>query len=208
MKSAAFSSLLCIVAVAAFASIYLGCEDTGTTDTPVENSSVNFVNFDSVSPGVKSGDFLAVSGVTFTTGQIPDGVAVNDTITLSNPADQIEILSNDDAISSPNFAVALVIVGSEDILMSFDGPVNFVSLYSDDNPAENPDIIRLLALEPTGKANEFIVMKIDTAFDDAHDSLHVDNYLSVASDKPFSDALFQTLTEAEGFDNLTFTYSR
>src|SRR5262245_32956469 len=95
------------------------------------------VNFDNLNPGTKLGGVLAASGVTFTTGQIPDNVAVNDIITISSAIHQFEILSNEDAISPPNFAVAYESTfgtADLDVLMSFASPVNFVSLYSDDSP--------------------------------------------------------------------------
>ena len=41
------------------------------------------INFDNLSAGVQAGDVLAGSGVIFTTGNIPNIVAVNDIITLS-----------------------------------------------------------------------------------------------------------------------------
>ena len=165
------------------------------------------VNFDNLNTGVNPGNVLAASGVTFTTCQTPDAVAVGDIIVISNPVDQFEILTEDgfseDAISSPNFAVGLGL-GTSDVLMTFADPVNEVALFSDDCPSETPDLIRLLALNPTDKVNEFKVVAIHNGLDDASDFLHIGNYMFVESNTKFSAALFQTITEAEGFDNLTF----
>jgi hypothetical protein len=164
------------------------------------------INFDNLSAGVKSGDVYAALGVKFATCQSPNAVALNSVITLSQCTQGFQILTNDDAISPPSFAVARGL-GTKDVLMSFTNPVNYVEVFSDDNPTEAPDMIRLIALEPTGKKNQFKVVAIDISVDNKTGFV-LNNRLVVSSKNPFSAALFQTMTEAEGFDNLSFTLSK
>jgi hypothetical protein len=116
--------------------------------------------------------------------------------------DGFQILANSDAVSPPNFAAADPL-GTTDVLMTFTNPVNFVELYSDVNKTESPDIIRLIALEPTGAPHQFKVVNYYQSLDNKT-GVNGDNRLNVAAPS-FSAALFQTLTEPEGFDNLTFT---
>ncbi len=125
------------------------------------------VNFDNVSAGLNlQGNLLIGSGVTLTTGTIPNLVAVGDTITLSSPDPHFDIFNNADAISLPNFGVAHG-GGFNDVLFSFTTPVTSVSVTSDDSPGEAADIIRLLALAPTGSPNQFTVLAIDSKLDNA-----------------------------------------
>lgn len=162
------------------------------------------VNFDTVAAGVnQDGNLFIGSGVSFTTGTIPNAVAVGDTITLAGPDAHFDILGNADSISPPNFAVARA-AGFNDLLMNFTTPVTSVSVTSDEAPAEAADIIRLLALAPTGTPNQFTVLGLDSKTDNALSAPA--NLLSVAlGGSSFSFALFQTTTEQEGFDDLTFT---
>jgi hypothetical protein len=170
--------------------------------TPFTANAV-VVNFDSVAAGSNLvGNLLIGSGVSFTTGTIPNAVAVGDTIALSSPDPHFDIFGNANAISLPNFAVARG-GGFNDLLISFTLPVTLVSVTSDDAVGEAADIIRLLALEQTGP-NQFMVLALDSKSDNAVSAPA--NLLSVTLGGPsFSFALFQTTTEQEGFDDLTFT---
>ncbi len=64
-------------------------------------------------------------------------------------------------------------------------------------------MIRLIAVAPTGNPNEFQVIAVAEASDNATTS--PGNLLSLTGLPPFSFAIFQTTTEQEGFDNLNFT---
>jgi len=171
--------------------------------TPFTANAV-VVNFDTVAAGLNlEGNILIGSGVSFTTGTIPNAVLVGDTITLSSPDPHFDIFGNADAISPPNFAVARA-AGFNDLLMNFTTPVTSVSVTSDDSPGEVADVIRLLALAPTGTPNQFTVLGLDSKSDNAISAPA--NLLSVSlGGASFSFALFQTTTEQEGFDDLTFT---
>jgi hypothetical protein len=166
------------------------------------------VNFDNVVAAPAGtlfpGNTFGANGVTFTSGSIPNTVNVGDTISFSNPVNQMLVLGNPDCISPPNFAAAADVFGvNNDILMSFSTPVTSVQLTSDDHPFESPDIIRLLALAPTANPNQFVVLALAEGLDNA--TMPPDNLLSVSfGGLPFSSALFQVTTEAEGFDDLTF----
>jgi hypothetical protein len=59
------------------------------------------IDFDSLLPGINAGNVLLGSGVEFTTGIIPDAVAVGDTITLSSPDPRFSVFGDDNAISPP-----------------------------------------------------------------------------------------------------------
>jgi len=165
--------------------------------------AAEIIDFDALSAGVQPWDVLSASGVMFTTGNIPNAISVGSEVTLINVDQRFEIFANNDAISPPNFAVALG-GGLNDLLMSFTTPVISVTVTSDDFIGEPQDLIRLLALEPTSNPYQFIVLALDEGFDNAISS--PDNLLTVdAGGTPFEYALFQTTTEQEGFDDLTFT---
>ena len=87
--------------------------------------------------------------------------------------------------------------------MSFSTPITAISVNSDSAPAEIADVIRLIAVAPTGNPNEFQVIAVAKASDNATTS--PGNLLSLTGLPPFSFAIFQTTTEQEGFDNLNFT---
>lgn len=162
------------------------------------------VNFDGLTAGVQQGNVLAGSGVVFTTGDVPDAVNVGDTITLANPVSEFEVFAQPaNAVSPPNFATARN-VGVKDVLISFISPVTFVSLRTDHFAPESAEVVRLLALAPTGTPNQFQVLAIAQGLDDAV-SAPADTLSVALGGTPFRFALFQTTTEAEGFDDLTFT---
>jgi hypothetical protein len=153
------------------------------------------------------GATFAASGVTFTSGSIPNAVSVGTVFTLTNIDAQMLVVGNGNSISPPNFAAASsVFLGTaDDLLMSFATPVTSLQLTTDDaNPdAGGADVVRLLALESTGNPSEYRVLASVSGLDDAISS--PGNLLSVnLSGTPFSFALFQATTEPEGFDNLTF----
>lgn len=168
-------------------------------------------DFDSVGPFTPDngipipGNTFASSGVTFFSGDIPNSVSINDIVTFDNVTQNILIFSNVIAISPPNSISSSGVyeATSNDLLMSFDNPITSLELITDDGVPENPDIVRLLALEPTGNPFEFQVLGVEQAFDDGVSA--IDNQMSInLGGIPFSYALFQTTTEAEAIDNLTF----
>lgn len=162
-------------------------------------ASAVLIDFDSLAAGEQNGDVLAASGVTFATGSIPNMIVGPFTFLNFDPRFSIFASS---AVSLPNIAVALG-GGFNDVLMSFSTPITSISVNSDSAPGEAADVIRLIALAPTGNPNEFQVIAVAEAFDNATTS--PGNLLSLAGLPPFSFAIFQTTTEQEGFDNLNFT---
>jgi hypothetical protein len=168
------------------------------------------VNFDNVvaSPSgtLFPGNTFAASGVTLTSGSIPDGVAVGDIITLSGPLDQIIIVGDAPSISPPNFAIGAQVLGpANDVLLSFSTPVTSVQLTTDDAFPEihGGNLVRLLALASTSAPFQYQVLALAEALDNA--TCAPGNLLSVSlGGEPFSFALFQVTTEAEGFDDLAF----
>lgn len=168
------------------------------------------LNFDTVTAGENGslfpGNTFAAQGVTFTSGSIPNTVdAAGETFTLASIDNQLLVLGNNNNISIPNFAAASGVFGiSNDLLMSFSIPVTSVQVTTDDASPDGggAQIVRLLALAATANPNEFSVLAAAQGLDDATTSPA--NQLSVALATPFSFALFQVTTEAEGFDNLVF----
>ena len=177
--------------------------------SPAVNAQV-VINFDdqAVAPGTAQfpGNTYAGSGVSFTSGNITNTVAVGDTITLFDAISQFTIANNPAAsISGTNFGVTAFGVNTTDVLFGFSTPVTAAQLTTDDQAGEVGDVVRLLALAPTANPNEFTVLALAQGLDDATTSPA--NLLSVSlpGNLPFSFALFQTTTELEGFDDLTFT---
>jgi hypothetical protein len=178
------------------------------------------VNFDDVNvPGgdgnesTYAGNLYASSGVLFSTGDLDaDLFAVGDLISYAKLNDNIDIAnSSASSVSRPNIVLpsppAKVdgsIVTFHDLLMMFTTPVTSVNVTSDSYCCETPDVIRLLALQPTATPNQFQVLAIDVGLDNAVTS--PGNLLAVDVGRlPFSNALIQIRTEYEGFDDLTFT---
>jgi hypothetical protein len=96
--------------------------------------------------------------------------------------------------------------GGNDLLIRFTAPVTSVMVTTDDFGGEDPDIVRLLALSETGNPFEYMILDIGEGLDDAITSRA--NLLSVDNGGAgFSFALFQTTTEQEGFDDLTFSFA-
>jgi hypothetical protein len=150
------------------------------------------------------GDHYLAQGVRFwTLNSIPDAVAnVGDTFTASVASTEIVVLSNPNAVSPPNFGVARF-GGTGDVLMFFPTPITSLSLVTDDATGEVADVVRLFALGDIGLPN-FQVLAAASGLDDAISSPA--NLLSVSlGGTPFQWALFQTTTEQEGFDDVTFT---
>ncbi|MET0790587.1 MAG: PEP-CTERM sorting domain-containing protein [Polyangiaceae bacterium] len=162
-------------------------------------ASAVLIDFDNLAAGNQNGNVLAASGVTFATGSIPNVIVAP--FTFSNFDPRFSIFASS-AVSQPNIAVALG-GGLNDVLMSFSTPITAISVNSDSAPAEIADVIRLIAVAPTGNPNEFQVIAVAEASDNATTS--PGNLLSLTGLPPFSFAIFQTTTEQEGFDNLNFT---
>jgi hypothetical protein len=107
------------------------------------------------------------------------------------------------AVSEPNFGVAFnVFVEPSAVLFSFSTPVSFLSLQTDDALGEGVDIVRLMALRSIGGGLFEVIAVVSGS--DAETSAP-GNTLSLTIPNGFSFAVFATATEAEGFDNLTFT---
>jgi hypothetical protein len=169
-------------------------------------ASAGFVDFDSVAaaPGgtMYPGSQFAASGVQFKSVTIPNNVFVGQTITLGNVVPRLMVLGNGSAISNPNFGAAAGVFTavSNDLLMVFSAPADYVKVATDDTP-ETPDIVRLLALRPTANPSQFVVTAIKTGLD--HQVIAPLNVLTLdLQGKATTHFLFQVTTEAEGIDNL------
>jgi hypothetical protein len=132
---------------------------------------------------------------------------VGQTITLANADAHLMVLGNSDSVSAPNFAAASGVFsgGPDDLLMTFSSPVTSVQLVTDQSPGESANLVRLLALAPTTTPMKFVVVAMAVGLDSATTSPA--NVLSLnLTGSPVTHVLFQTLTEAEGIDNVTFEY--
>src|SRR5688572_17506881 len=100
-------------------------------------AAAGFVSFDSVAaaPGgtLYPGSAFSAQGVSFQSASVPNFVFVGQTITLSNMAPRMMVLGNGFAISNPNFAAAAGVFtgGTNDLLMVFSSPVDFVKVLTD-----------------------------------------------------------------------------
>jgi hypothetical protein len=168
------------------------------------NAEATVVNFDNLAAGVQPGTVLADSGVVLSTGVIPDDIQVGDVITFANPVGGFEVIDDPNfAPSPPNYIIPQGGL-QQDVLISFTAPVTSVSVVSDHFVPEERDLIRLIVLGATETPNQFTVLRFVEAYDDAVGP--PDDTLAVNLDgAPFSYAVFQTTTELEGFDDLTFT---
>jgi RHS repeat-associated protein len=170
---------------------------------PLSQPSTNSINFDDLPEGVNPGNILIDKGIKFTTVAIPDDFTIGDTITVETLSSDFLVFSNEVSISSPNSFLANG-GGSNDALISFEKPISSISLTSDDFQFDAKDIIRLIALSPTENPNKFTIVAFDEASDDAVTA--PDNLLAInLGGSTFSHVIFQTTTEQEAFDDLTFT---
>jgi hypothetical protein len=162
------------------------------------------INFDGsgMAPGVHAGNIYLDRGVRITSCQSPNNIKVGGTITLTGQEPWFEIWQWGWAVSPPNYLLPLN-VGVTDVLLTFTVPVTSVELDLDLYGFETvPNNIRLVALEPAG-GNSYTVLKYSEAADGK--AAAPATHLAVNDGgTAFSAALFQVLTELEGFDNLKF----
>jgi hypothetical protein len=165
--------------------------------------TINFDDLPAASDNLQSGSTYSSLGVFMSTlNSIPDTVdSAGDAFVASCLSDTFWLISNANSVSPPNFAAATN-GGFNEVLIFFATPVTSVDLQTDDTPGENPDVVRLLAVERLAGFN-FEVLAADSGLDHAvtapDNTLHID-----LGGTPFSYAVFQTTTEQEGFDNLQF----
>jgi|SoiMethySBSTD1v2_1073268.scaffolds.fasta_scaffold17337_6 hypothetical protein len=168
-------------------------------------TTITFDDLPAVTNNAQAGNTYDPLGIHISTLQsIPDTIdTVGETFTVTPFSDTFWLISNPGgagSISSPNFAAATN-GGFNEVLFSFASPITSLSLQTDDTPGENPDVVRLLALQLIGP-NQYEVVAVASGLDDA--TAFPANFLQVAAGGGFSYAIFQTTTEQEGFDNVEF----
>lgn len=200
-------------------SIFNNCADTVMASACRQSSSnlkaktreqsTKLINFDNLPPSSASqtlypGSFFKSRGVTFTSGSIPNKISVGSKFTFQNIDQQIRIYTSNFSTSKPNFIAASEVNGrANDVLMRFSNPIKSLQLKTDAATSERADVVRLLALKPTRKPFEFRVVAITQSLDNTTQS--PENQMTLdRQQRSFSYALFQTTTEAEGFDDLKF----
>ncbi|MBL8173037.1 MAG: PEP-CTERM sorting domain-containing protein [Bryobacterales bacterium] len=180
------------------------------------------VNFDDVSGPlnthmVTQSNHYSGQGVTIQTiVNATDGKAVGDTFsaTLRNDgagAGAFSIIHVTTTVSTPNMAAAYhrvcnptchAVFASDELLFTFATPVTSASLFTDTAPAEGADVVRLMALRRLAE-NQYQILAIATGLDNA--TTAPGNFLQVSVAGGFTHLLFETTTEAEGVDNLSFS---
>ncbi|MBM3763169.1 MAG: PEP-CTERM sorting domain-containing protein [Acidobacteria bacterium] len=172
------------------------------------------INFDDVPVTQGQGVFVApnryaAQGVASiqTIVSIGDGLGVGDTFNASLPSNNFAVLANANSVSSPNFAVAASVVNgflvfeSAEVLIRFSDRVVSASAQTDDAAGESGEIVRLLGLKDLGN-NLFEIVAVASGLDnevDAPGKVLALNYVA-----GFDAIVFQTTTEQEGLDDLTF----
>jgi len=169
-------------------------------------TTINFDDLPFVSNNTRPGNTYDALGIHISTlGSILNTVdAVGDIFDIVGlpSSDTFWLISNPGgagSISNPNFAAATN-GGLNEVLFRFSTPINSLSLQTDNTPGEPADVVRLLALQQIGPTM-FQVIAVASGSDDA--TMFPANFLQVTG-SGFSFAIFQTTTEQEGFDNVTF----
>lgn len=173
-------------------------------------ASATVINFDDITGSLNGtlapGDVYQSQGITFSTGSSPDSIGIGTIFTLTDITNDFLVFANTEAPSGFNSGGASQNPGdTKDLLMSFSTPVTSISLRTD-HGVETPDVVRLIALAPTGNANEYSVVAIATGSDDA--TAAPGDTLSLGlgdTATPFSYVLFQATTESESVDDVTFS---
>jgi hypothetical protein len=162
---------------------------------------INFDDQPAVSDNLKPGNTYDPLGMHLSTLESISNLidSIGDTFTTTLHSDTFWLISNANSISSPNFAAATD-GNFFEVLFFFSTPITSLSLQTDD-ALEAADTVRLFALESTGPG-AFEVLNAASGLDNATTSPA--NFLQVTY-PGFSYAIFQTTTEQEGFDNVTFT---
>ena len=163
---------------------------------------VDFDNFPASNNNFQAGNTYDGVGLHLSTLQsIPNDIDTpGETFSAVLLSDTFWLLGNANAVSDPNFGVATN-GGGNDVLMAFSTPITSLSLQTDDAIEAGAEIVRLLALVPIG-GGMYQVLAVAQGLDNA---TSLPGNLLAVSGGPFSYALFQTTTEQEGFDNITFT---
>ncbi len=176
--------------------------------SPTLLAQVTTINFEDLSSGQLAGN--AVPGLTITTCDIPDTVAVGDVISPTNAADGFWLVADPTAaVSPPNYIIPRDEVAL-DLLISFETPVTRVKLYADRFAGEPHNLLRLLAVRATGTVGMYEVLEVTEAWDELLEQVENNdppgNWMAVSGGgTPFTSVVFQALTELEGIDDLTFT---
>jgi hypothetical protein len=161
------------------------------------------INFDELPANTPiSGDhYLATKGVSMRQVTSTPDATIGAFLTLATVSTNVLIFTGNGAVSPSNYAYA---EGTNDMFFSFTTAVSSLSLDIDTYQPEAGDVVRLAALvyNDTGpNAGSYEVIAVTSTMDNPITTIT----LTVAPGQSFVNALFQSTTEQEGFDNLTFT---
>jgi hypothetical protein len=162
------------------------------------------INFDELPGGngaAFSGSTYAAQGVTMTQVNSAPDALLNAMLSISTVSNNF-LIYHQGAVSPDVYAFA---EGTRDMLFSFSAPVSTVSLDLDTYSPEGGDIVRLAALVYDSGLNQYLVIASEQALDNPGNLGQPANItLTVAPGQSFVHALFQSTSEQEGFDNLSF----
>ncbi len=140
-----------------------------------------------------------------------DALSVGDVFSMGAVRDNFILANRASSPSLPNLAFANeypdgvsggLVNGSREVLFTFARPATRVALNTDLTfEGSAGDIVRLLALQDLG-GGMFRVVAATSALDNV--TTLADSRMKVEFAGGFSHAVFETTTEREGFDNLTY----
>jgi hypothetical protein len=148
--------------------------------------------------GSNPGAFYAGMGVLF--DQVNGGATATggqNLGTLSPGSGDFLMYRGNGAVSEANYIYA---GGTNDLLMTFTQAVTSISVDIDIYQPESADDVRLAALVRNGDGTYSVLAVSATVADNPVSTIT----LTVAPGQSFLYAIFQSTTEQEGFDNLTF----
>jgi len=157
------------------------------------------INFDDL-PAANAtipGNFYQAQGVIMSQVTSTPDATIGAFLTLATQSNDFLIYTGNGAVSNPNYAYAS---GTNDMFFSFTTPINSLSLDIDTYQPEGGDVVRLAALVFNSSDNTYEVIAVTSTIDNPVTTVT----LTVAPGQSFVHALFQSTTEQEGFDNLTF----
>lgn len=128
--------------------------------------------------------------------------AIRDNFIVANRATSPSLPNLAFANEYPNGVSGGLVNGSREMLFTCGSPVTKVALNTDlTNEGAVGDVVRLLALQDLG-GGMFRVVAVTSALDNV--TTLADSRVKVAFAGGFTHAIFETTTEREGLDNLTY----
>lgn len=175
------------------------------------SSQATMIDFERLQQGSNAGSVYSDLGVNFSRGNLTgNGFEVGDKVQWTATAHEIYGYDNwEPAWSGTRIGHA---PGTEDLMITFDQAVRWMSLLSDRADPEVADVVRLIALGTPGggdpwstdesiSSQEYQILGVVTGLDDGRSLLANTYSFTNIQSRRF---VFQSTTEAEGIDDLRF----